>query len=433
MTRRLNYSTMKAKEIGGEYMESTKSTTKSNENTTSTSTVAAIKRLQKEYEGDIIAWRRYLHQYPEVSFEEQATTKYLAGELDKLGIPYEINPEKNTGIVAWIEGAKPGKTIMLRADIDALNVTEQTGCEFTSKHEGKMHACGHDAHMAVLLGAAKMLKTLQQEIEGKVFLVFQPAEESAEGAEYMKKFGTWFAETDSVFGGHIWIDLPAGKVSVEAGERMAAALEIAIEVEGKAGHGAQPHLTVDATVVASAIVMNLQTIVSRHFSPLDSVVVTIGKMTSGDRYNVISGRAKLEGTARYFKHAVGDELKKAMGQVVEETAKAYGATAKASFRQMVPPTINKPECSELAHRVGAELIGEENVVLMEKTMAGEDFAYYLEEKPGCFAFFGIANPELDAVHSHHSNFFKIDESALPIGAAMYAQYALQWLKENKDK
>lgn len=395
------------------------------------STLEAVKQLQKELGPQIIEWRRHLHQYPEVSFEEQETTKYLAGELDKMGIPYEINPEKNTGIVAWLEGPKPGKTIMLRSDIDALNVLEQTGFDFKSKHEGKMHACGHDGHMSVLLGAAKILKTLQNSIEGKVYLVFQPAEESAEGAEYMKRFGTWYEETDAVFGGHIWIDLPAGKVSVEAGERMAAALEINVEIEGKAGHGAQPHLTVDATVVASAIVMNLQTLVSRHFNPLDSVVVTIGKMTSGTRYNVISGLAKLEGTARYFKPEIGEDLKQVMGRIVEDTAHAYGAKAKASFRQMVPSTINNPVCSELAHRVGVSLFGEEAIVPMEKTMGGEDFAYYMQDKPGCFAFFGIANPAIDAVHSHHSNFFTIDESALPIGAAMYAQYALQWLQENK--
>lgn len=255
---------------------------------------------------------------------------------------------------------------MLRADIDALTVDEQTGYDFASKHDGKMHACGHDAHMAILLGAAKMLKTLQDKIQGKVFLVFQPAEESGEGAKYMKQFGTWFEETDSVFGAHIWIDLPVGKISVEAGERMAAALEIGIDIEGQGGHGAQPHLTVDATVVASAIVMNLQTIVSRHFSPLDSVVLTIGKMTSGTRYNVISGAARLEGTARYFKHAIGDDLKKTMTHMVNETAAAYGAKAKVTFRQMVPPTINDPASSELAHRVGAELVGEDNVVLMEK-------------------------------------------------------------------
>ncbi|WP_298705041.1 M20 family metallopeptidase [uncultured Veillonella sp.] len=394
-------------------------------------TVEAVKQLQSELGPQIIEWRRYLHQYPEVSFEEQETTKFLARELDTMGIPYTINSEKNTGIVAWIEGPKPGKTIMLRSDIDALNVLEKTGFDFKSKHEGKMHACGHDGHMSVLLGAAKILKTLQDSIEGKVYLVFQPAEESAEGAEYMKRFGTWYEETDAVFGGHIWIDLPAGKLSVEAGERMAAALEINIEIEGKAGHGAQPHLTVDATVVASAIVMNLQTLVSRHFNPLDSVVVTIGKMTSGTRYNVISGSAKLEGTARYFKPEIGDELRTMMGRMVEDTAHAYGATAKASFRQMVPPTINDPVSSELAHRVGVSLFGEEAVVPMQKTMGGEDFAYYMQDKPGCFAFFGIANPAIDAVHSHHSNFFTIDESALPMGAAMYAQYALQWLQENK--
>lgn len=394
---------------------------------------ATLQRLIKDYEPDIIAWRRHLHRHPELSFEEVETTKYIASQLEEMGIPYEINTEKNTGLIGWIDGGRPGKTVALRADIDALPVTEKTGFDFASENVGKMHACGHDAHMSILLGATKMLMAVKDQLPGRVYLVFQPSEETGEGGEYMKRFGTWYQEIDSIFGGHIWIDLPAGKISIEPGERMAAAIEFGVDVIGKQGHGAQPHLTVDATVVASAIVMNYQTIVSRGISPLDSVVVTVGKFMSGDRYNVISGKARLEGTVRYFKNDIGDWVKAKLQSIAEDTAKAYGAEAKVTIRQMVLPLINEPKSAALGAESVKKLLGEDHLATMTKTMAGEDFSSYLTDKPGAFGFFGIANPELGAIYSHHSDNFTIDESALAQGAGVYAQYAVDFLTQNENK
>lgn len=386
-----------------------------------------IRSLMNEYGNQVIEWRRYFHQYSELSLQEVETTKRIAAELDKLGIPYEINTEKNTGLVATIQGGKPGKTITLRADIDALPVTELTDADFKSKNPGCMHACGHDAHMSVLLGAAKILQQVKDDLHGKVYLLFQPSEEDGEGSPYMRRFGTWYEESDAIFGGHIWIDLPAGKINIEEGHRMAGAWEFHIYVHGKQGHGAQPHLSIDTIVTASAIVMNLQPIVSRHFSPLDSVVVTVGKITAGDRYNVISGEAHLEGTIRYFSEEIGKDLKETLVHVAKTTAEAYGATAEVTFRQMGATLTNDAKLAQVGQRAVTKLLGEATLAPMEKTMGGEDFSFYLDKKPGCYAFFGIKNPELGAVHSHHSNYFTIDESALPKAAGVYAEYTAEFL------
>lgn len=386
-----------------------------------------IKELLSQYGEQICRWRRYFHQYPELSFEERETTKKIAAELDALGIPYEINPEKQTGLVAKIAGARPGRAVALRADIDALPVQEMNDVPFKSKHDGCMHACGHDAHMAILLGAAAILAHMKDDICGTVYLVFQPGEEVGCGAPYMMRFGSWYDEAGSVFGGHIWIDVPAGKVSVEAGPRMAAGDEFTIRVHGVSGHGSQPHQTVDATVIASAIVMNLQSVVSRRFSPMEPVVVTVGTLQSGTRYNIISGEAVMTGTTRYFKKGMGSAVKAAMEEIIVHTAEAYGGTAELEYNLMVPPVINDGECSAIAEEAVRKILGGDAVTTLEQTTGGEDFSYYLEDKPGCFALVGIYNPDKDAVHSHHSDTFTIDESVLPGAAGVYAQYALDWL------
>lgn len=397
----------------------------------STELTDRIRSLMNEYADQVIEWRRYFHKYPELSMQEFETTKRIAAELDKMGIPYEINPEKNTGLVATIQGGKPGKTVALRSDIDGLPVTEMTGVDFASTVPGCMHACGHDGHMSVLLGAAKILQEVKDDLHGKVYLVFQASEENGEGSKYMRRFGTWYDESDSIFGGHIWIDLPAGKINLEAGDRMAAAWEFHIYVHGKQGHGAQPHLSIDTIVASSAIVMNLQSIVSRRFSPLDSVVLTVGKVTGGDRYNVISGETHMEGTLRYFSKQNGKDLMDLLVHVAKTTAEAYGATVDVTFRQMGEALSNDAEHAKIGQRAVSKLLGEDTLAPMEKTMGAEDFAFYLSEKPGCFAFFGIATPELGAVHSHHSNNFTIDESALPKAAGVYAQYAAEFLNGNE--
>lgn len=387
-----------------------------------------IKTYMKTYEGQIRQWRRQFHEYPETSFQERRTTLRIVNILEDMGIPCEVNPEQHTGVVAKIEGDHPGKAVALRADIDALPVQEANDVPFKSRCSGCMHACGHDGHIAVLLGAARMLVNMKDRLYGTVYLIFQPGEETGRGAPYMIRFGNWYEEIGSIFGGHLWIDVPSGKVSVEKGERMAAADEFTILVYGLAGHGSQPQQTVDATVVASAIVLNLQSVVSRHVSPLDSVVLTIGTMKSGTRFNIISGEAELCGTTRYFKKEMAEDIKTTMERIVQNTAAAYGASAELQYRVMVPPVVNEEGCSAIAEDVVRKILGGDAVTTLEKTTGGEDFAYYLEKKPGCFALIGIYNPDVGAVHSHHSDTFTLDESALPGAAGIYAMYAVDWLR-----
>ena len=387
--------------------------------------------LIEQYKGYVQDWRRYFHKHPELSNEEFETTKTLAKELESMGVEVHVDTERGIGLIGIIRGAKPGKAIALRADIDALPVHEHNTVDYKSETEGKMHACGHDGHMAILLGAAKMLMSMKDRIEGDVYLVFQPAEETGAGAPDFIKFGDWYDKVDAIFGGHVWIDLPAGLISVEEGPRMAASSQITINITGKQGHGAQPHQAIDAIVVASAIVMNLQTVVSRNVSALDSLVVTIGNIHSGSEWNVIPGEAKMGGTIRFFDPNQEEYYVESIRRVVEHTAEAYGATATLEYVKKVPPTINDPEASELAERVVIDTLGKDKLSKMRKVMPGEDFAWYLRDKPGCFAFIGIQNPDVEATYDHHNNRFNMDDSVLSAASAVYAEYAIAWLKEHK--
>lgn len=387
--------------------------------------------LIEQYKTYVQEWRRYFHRHPELSNEEFETTKTLAKELESMGVEVHVDDVRKTGLIGIIRGAKPGKAIGLRADIDALPVQEHNTCEYKSEVDGKMHACGHDGHMAILLGAAKMLMQMKDRLEGDVYLVFQPAEETGGGAPEFIKFGDWFEKIDAIFGGHVWIDLPAGLVSVEAGELMAASSLFSINVKGKQGHGAQPHQAVDAVVVASAIVLNLQTVVSRNVSALDSVVVTIGNIHSGSEWNVIPGEATMGGTVRFFDPHQEEYIVDRMRQIVEHTALAYGAEATLTYEKRVPPTINDESCSALAEQVVIDTLGADKLSKMRKVMPGEDFAWYLQKKPGCFAFIGIQNPDVDAVYDHHNNRFNMDDSVLSAASAVYAEYAIAWLQRNK--
>lgn len=389
------------------------------------------RELIETYQSYVQDWRRHFHKYPELSNEEFETTKTLAKELESMGVEVQMDTERGTGLIGIIRGDKTGKAIALRADIDALPVVEHNTFDFKSTVEGKMHACGHDGHMAILLGAAKMLMDMKDRIEGSVYLVFQPAEETGGGAQNFINFGNWFNEIDAIFGGHVWIDLPAGLVSVEEGPRMAASSLFNINVKGKQGHGAQPHQAIDAVVVASAIVLNLQTVVSRNISALDSVVVTVGNIHSGTEWNVIPGEATMGGTVRFFDPTQEEHIVASIRRIVEHTAAAYGATAEFIYENRVPPTINDAASSALAERVVIDTLGIHKLSKMRKVMPGEDFAWYLREKPGCFAFIGIQNPEIDAVYDHHNNRFTMDDSILSAASAVYAEYAIQWLLENK--
>lgn len=387
-----------------------------------------VKNLIEKNKDYILEMRRYFHMHPELSFEEFETTKKISEELDKMGIQYEIPTEEpKTGVIGLIKGGKPGKTVALRADIDALNVTEENDVDYKSQNVGKMHACGHDTHMAMLLGAAKMLKEVQDDLCGKVYLIFQPAEEVGLGAKYMIRQGSWFEETDNIYGSHIWSGVEAGKISVEAGDRMAAADMFKIKLKGKSGHGSLPNETVDAVVVGSAVVQALQQLVSRNYSPLDSVTVTIGSFHSGNRFNIIAGEAEMEGTNRYFSREIGERIEKDMRRVIKGVCDAYGATYEMDYTYILGPTINEEESSKIAAKAIEKIAGKDTVGLMQKTTGGEDFAFYLEKKPGCFGFVGCRNPEIGADYPHHSEHFNVDESVLANGAATYAQYAIDFL------
>lgn len=388
------------------------------------------KELILKYKEYVRQLRREFHQYPELSMEEQATTKRIAAKLDELQIPYTINPEKNTGLIAVIQGNHPGKAVALRADIDALPVTETTGLPFASKYPGKMHACGHDTHIAMLLGAARMLVDLKDELYGTVYLDFQPAEELGIGATYMMRFGRWFEEIGAIFGGHIWPDIPAGTIGVRNGPFMAATDKFTIAIQGKQSHGSQPQAGIDAVVVASALVMQLQTLVSRQFGAVQPVVVTIGTIQGGDRWNIVGGKAVLEGTTRYFERSIRQEIEEKMRRMVEATAAAYGATAELRYEAIVPPTINDVTCMNMVRQAVAEVLGEDKVVEHDLVMGGEDFASYQEKKPGAFMLIGTYNPACNAIYSNHSNNFTADENILSSGSAVYAQTAIDWLKAN---
>lgn len=387
-----------------------------------------IQEKAVKYHDYVITMRRHFHMHPELSLEEFETTNFVAKELDKIGVPYERLTE--TGLVATIEGRAPGKTVALRSDMDALNVTQKNDVPYKSQTEGKMHACGHDAHTAILLGAAQILSDIKDTFDGTVKLVFQPAEEVAAGAKALMAAGDWYSKVDNFFGAHVWSGLEAGKVSVEAGPRMAAADIFKINITGKSGHGSMPHQTLDAVVVASAMVLNLQTLVSREYSPLEPLVISVGSIHSGNRFNVIAGSAELEGTVRYFSREIAGTIEDSIRRVVESTAAMYRCEATLEYAYVTPPLINEEASSALAYEAALKTHGAENIVKLEKTTGGEDFAYFLNEKPGCFAFIGTKNAEKKTDFAHHNENFDIDEDALIGGSALYAEYALTFLGKN---
>nr|WP_307776120.1 M20 family metallopeptidase [uncultured Cetobacterium sp.] len=383
-----------------------------------------LKKIVNKNRDYIIKMRREFHEFPEPSFQEFRTSQRIQEELESMGIPYKV--AARTGVVATINGKAPGKTIALRADIDALQVTECNTVDYTSKNIGIMHACGHDGHAAMLLGAAKSLNEIKDLISGTIKLYFQPAEEIGAGALKMLEEEP-LDNVDGCFAIHLWSDLPCGKVSVEGGPRMASADIFKITIDGKGGHGSLPHQTIDAVVVGSAVVMNLQSIVSRELSPLESNVVTVGSFHSGTRFNVIANQAILEGTTRTFNLETRENFKNILERVTNGTCDSYRATGKVEYTYGTAPSINDYKCSELAEKTVENLLGKDGVAKMEKITGGEDFCYFLQQVPGVLAFVGARNEEKEACYPHHHEKFNIDEDALEIGATLYAQFALDFL------
>lgn len=376
---------------------------------------------------ELIALRRKLHSEPELSFEEVNTTAFVCNYLDELGISYRKT--KPTGVIAEIQGGRSGRTVALRGDMDALSVEQlNTHVPYASKVPGKMHACGHDAHTSMLLMAAKALSEIKEELPGNVRLLFQPAEEIAQGAKAMVEQGA-MKGVDNVFGIHIWSQIPTNKVACSPGPSFAAADIFKVHFTGKGGHGAIPQDCIDAAVVASSFVMNVQSIVSRTIDPQNAAVLTIGKMDVGTRFNIIAENALIEGTVRTFNQETRDHIEKNITIYANNVASIYGATAKVEYIRGTQPVINDEESAQLVQQVATEAFGPNTVFDEKPTMGAEDFSFFLEKAPGSFALVGSGNPKKDTEWSHHHGNFDIDEDALVTGAELYAQYAWAYLNK----
>ena len=379
---------------------------------------------------DLTAWRRDFHAHPELSFEEVETTRKVVELLTSFGYRnLHIGAEGvPTGVVADLGNAR-GRCIALRADMDALPMEETGTCVYRSQNPRVMHACGHDAHTAMLLGAAKILKEREDQLPGRVRFLFQPSEESPHrsGARALVAQGA-LEEVDAVAGLHVWSGLPSGVVGYRPGPSMASADEWACTLTGKGGHGAMPHETVDPVVAASALVTMLQTVVSRRIAPLETAVVTVGKIEAGTTFNIIPEKAFLQGTVRTFNPEVRRRIPELMERIVRGVAEASECRADFTYTNVLPPTVNDGAFTEMARRVGEELFGAEMVRLAEPTMGAEDMSFYLERVPGTFLFLGVGNEARGITKPQHHPEYDIDEGVLPRGCALLAGLAVRFLE-----
>ncbi len=386
-----------------------------------------IREAAQRHNNYIVELRRWFHAHPELSFEEKITTERIRCELEGMGIETRTFPDYY-GVIGTIQGGRPGACVMLRADIDALPSIEKTGLSFASDNEGKMHACGHDAHIAMLLGAAKILSDMKEELRGTVKLLFQSAEESCHGAEYYIENGC-LDGVDAIFGMHIWGTLLSPLMSLEAGGRMASCDNFKITVKGASAHGSAPHLGHDAAVAAASIIMNLQTFVSRVNDPLNTLVVTVGTVRAGTRFNIIASEAVMEGTVRTYSRELRKTIDAGLEKIIKGTAEALGCEAEFQYDRFPGPVINDHEdLNYIAQNAAVKLYGKEILTKMPKLTGSEDFAYFMEKVPGFYGFIGALKPEDGITYSNHSDKFTVDEDALHRGAALYAQFAADFLE-----
>ncbi|WP_094546333.1 M20 metallopeptidase family protein [Petroclostridium xylanilyticum] len=387
-----------------------------------------IKKISKEIQEKLINIRRTIHMHPELAFEEHATAQLIYNYLKDLDI--EVTPGiAKTGVVGLIRGNQPGKTVAIRADMDALPMTEENECEYKSTVPGKMHACGHDVHVTCLLGAAEILSRLKGKLNGNIKLLFQPAEEGVGGALPMIEEGVLEnPKVDACIAAHVWPDIPAGKIVVKNGPIMASPDDFEIIIKGKSGHGAMPHAAVDPIVIGCHVVNTLQTIVSRKIDPLNPAVISICYFHSGTCTNVIPDTATIKGTAR----TIDPELRRKIASLIEETVagvvKAMGGEYEFDFKYLYPPTINDDIITDVLANSASKIIGKSNILWgREPSMGGEDFAYFAEKVPSTFFRLGCGNPEKGITHPIHSTKFDVDEDCIAVGASILAQFAVDYL------
>jgi len=387
-----------------------------------------IKEIEEEIERlgpQLIAWRRDFHRHPEIAYQEKRTSSVIKSFLEELGL--EVSACAGTGLKAELRGRAGGKTVAFRADMDALPLKEEGDRDYISENPEATHACGHDGHMAILMGVAKIMAERRDQFKGSVIFLFQPAEERIPGgAKQMIEEGA-LDDVEAIFGLHLWQPLPTGTVGIVKGAMMAQPDQFSIVVQGRGGHGSAPQMTVDPILVASHLVVNTQSIVSRNVDPLKPVVVSFGTVNGGTIYNIIPNKVSLTGTVRTFDHKLQVLAERRLRQISEETAKTFGATAELKYEKGYPPLVNHDDMVDFVLRVAKKALGEDKIKPIDPVMGGEDFAYFLQKVPGAFFFFGMGDGQQ---FPHHHPAFDIDEKALQPAVLLMTSLALEYLGGN---
>ena len=384
--------------------------------------LASLKDEINAIGGELVRWRRDFHRHPEIANEEKRTSDVIRRFLEDLGL--SVRSAAGTGLIAVLEGAGKGKTVALRADMDALPLQEEGDKEYKSLNAGATHACAHDGHMAVLMGVAKILAGQKESFPGRVVFLFQPSEERPPGgAKRMIEEGA-LDGVDAAFGLHLFQPLPTGSVGLVKGAMMAQSDEFSLVVKGKGGHGSMPHTAVDPILVASHIVVNVQSIVSRNVDPLKPCVISFGTVSGGTVFNIIPSEVSLSGTLRSFDAAVQALAERRLKEIAEDTARALGASCSFDYVKGYPALVNHAGMVDFVTGVAAKVLGESCLIRIDPIMGGEDFAYYLQKVPGAFFLFGAGD---GCPFPHHHPGFDIDERALPQATLLLASLALEFL------
>jgi len=383
-----------------------------------------IKQLVSEHKELIIRSRRDLHRIPETAYTEEKTSAYVAEYLKREGLEVQTGIARY-GVVGLMNTGRPGPTLMIRADMDALPLTEATGLPFASGHEGAMHACGHDGHMAMVLGAATVFNKFKSELKGNIKFLFQPAEEGPGGAKPMIEAGVMETpRVDYAIACHVWPDIPEGTIGVRAGKIMAAMDRFDIKIIGRGGHGAMPHICVDALEVGSQVVNALQRIVSRQMDPLNPTVVTVGSFHAGTAFNIIPGEAEISGTTRTLEYRIWHSWEERIEKVVHGVCESMGADYELTYTQGYPPTINDESMTEVVRRCAEEVVGKDRVLEPVQTMGGEDMAFFLEKCKGCFFALGVRREGGAPIHNPK---FDFNDDVLLLGTETHCRVGLDLL------
>lgn len=376
----------------------------------------------------LVAWRRDFHKHPEIGLEEWRTAGIVAAELERLGYQVQTGIAK-TGVVGLLSASpsRPGPVVLLRFDMDALPLQEQNDIPYKSQHDGLMHACGHDGHVAIGLGVAALLAQHRDQLDGTVKLMFQPGEEGMNGAGLMIEAGVLDdPRPDVALAAHVWNDTPLGQVGVAAGPVMAAAEAWECVIRGTGGHGAAPHQTADPIVAAAQVILAWQTVISRNLNPQQAAVFSVCSVLGGQAFNIIPDVVTLRGTIRSFDPAARETLLRRFEEIATGISATLGCSAKLGMYSMTPALVNHPEVTAVVRRAAAGIVGQQNIIEI-RTMGSEDMALVNAQIPGCFIFIGSQNQQAGLVHPHHSPYFDFDEDVLPLAVGLLTAAALEWL------